>query len=216
MKRKQDAGRPRPDGPAPPFAAAAAPDWSAWPVCGIDAAGRGPLAGPVYAAAVVLPPDFPLNLLDDSKRLKEGARQAAFTVIAERAWWAIDWSTPAEIDEINILQASLLAMRRAWRQLQARLPDNLRACPVLVDGNRPPDLPGGCRTVVRGDSLVPAIMAASILAKVARDRAMVRFDWLYPEYGYARHKGYPTAAHRACCLSIGPSPLQRLTFRCQV
>jgi ribonuclease HII len=179
-------------------------------VCGIDEAGRGPLAGPVSAAAVVLPADFPLEVLGDSKTLSRARREAAFALIVDRAvGWALGWASAPEIDEYNILGASLLAMRRAWLAMIADL-----ACPpdnVYVDGNRFPDLGRPCWPVLRGDAIVPAIMAASIIAKVARDRAMERFDWLYPEYGYARHKGYPTAAHREICRRLGPSPIQRLS-----
>jgi ribonuclease HII len=175
-------------------------------LCGIDEAGRGPLAGPVAAAAVILPPDFPLDLLGDSKALSRTAREAAYGVITEKARWWVDWAWPAEIDRLNILGATMLAMQRAFRGL------GIMPSLVLVDGNKAPVLPCPCRGVVKGDATVPAIMAASILAKVARDRAMERYDWLYPEYGYAGHKGYPTAAHRAVCRAIGPSPIQRMSF----
>jgi len=175
-------------------------------VCGIDEAGRGPLAGPVSAAAVILPDDFPLRLLDDSKALSARARDAAYAVIVERARWANEWAWPSEIDGLNILGATMLAMRRAFSRLGAA-PDL-----VVVDGNRDPGLPCACRPMVKADAIVPAVMAASIVAKVARDRLMERYDWLYPEYGYARHKGYPTAAHRAACRALGPSPVQRLSF----
>ncbi len=175
-------------------------------ICGMDEAGRGPLAGPVCAAAAILPADFPLELLGDSKALSKKARERAFAVIMERCDCAIAWAWPGEIDEINILWASMLAMKRAYAMLRIR-PDL-----VLVDGNRTPDLPCARRAVVKGDATVPAIMAASILAKVARDRAMERYDWLYPEYGYARHKGYPTAEHRELCRRLGPSPIQRMSF----
>lgn len=183
-------------------------------VCGIDEAGRGPLAGPVYAAAVVLPSDFPFEMLADSKVLSAKRREAAFMKLTEQAWWAIDWAGPAEIDRLNILQASMLAMQRAYRGLLQQCQAHGLAVPdlVLVDGNRTPQLGCDCQAVVKGDSLVPAIMAASILAKVARDRAMMRFDWLYPEYGYAGHKGYPTARHREVCRCLGPSPIQRQSF----
>jgi ribonuclease HII len=177
-------------------------------VCGIDEAGRGPLAGPVAAAAVVLPDDFPLEVLADSKALSAARRERAYDLIRERALaWCLGWASPAEIDELNILRASLLAMRRAY--------DGLGLVPelVYVDGNRSPALGRACWPVVRGDSIVPAIMAASILAKVARDREMERCDRLYPEYGYARHKGYPTAEHRGLCRRLGPSPIQRMSFR---
>jgi ribonuclease HII len=177
-------------------------------VCGIDEAGRGPLAGPVAAAAAVLPADFPIEVLADSKVLSAAKRESAYALIVERAVaWSIAWASPAEIDELNILRASLLAMRRAYRGLGIS-PDR-----VYVDGNRCPELGRPSIAVIKGDSIVPAIMAASILAKVARDRAMEHFDRLYPEYGYARHKGYPTAEHRETCRRIGPSPIQRGSFR---
>lgn len=184
-------------------------------VCGIDEAGRGPLAGPVYAAAAILPADFPIEALDDSKALSPERRESAFSLIVEGAVvWAIDWASPAEIDEFNILGATFLAMERAYAALAARLAERRLDPPpeLYVDGNRLPPLGREARAVVKGDGIVPAIMAASILAKVARDRAMERFDWLYPDYGYARHKGYPTAAHRALCERLGPSPIQRLSF----
>ena len=184
-------------------------------VCGIDEAGRGPLAGPVSAAAVVLPDDFPLEVLGDSKALSAKRREKAYALIVERALaWSVAWAYPCEIDEINILGASLLAMRRAYLGAASSLASLSRAHPreVYVDGNRLPDLGRPCLAVVKGDAIVPAIMAASILAKVARDRAMERYDWLYPEYGYARHKGYPTAAHREACRRLGPSPIQRMSF----
>jgi len=175
-------------------------------VCGIDEAGRGPLAGPVAAAAVILPPGFPLDLLGDSKALSRTARERAYALITEKAIWWVDWAWPGEIDRLNILGATMLAMQRAFRGL------HVMPSLVLVDGNKAPALPCPCRAVVKGDATVPAIMAASILAKVARDRAMERYDWLYPEYGYASHKGYPTAAHRAVCRAVGPSPIQRMSF----
>jgi ribonuclease HII len=191
-------------------------------ICGIDEAGRGPLAGPVYAAAVMLPDAFPLDVLGDSKTLTERRRLEAFDLIVAGATaWAIDWAYPSEIDELNILEASMLAMRRAYVRACAMLDPATGQAPaspemVYVDGNRDPRLGRPAVPVVKGDAIVPAIMAASILAKVARDRAMERWDWIYPEYGYARHKGYPTAAHRATCRRLGPSPIQRLTFRCEL
>jgi len=177
-------------------------------VCGIDEAGRGPLAGPVAAGAAILPADFPLEALDDSKALSAARREAAYGLIVERAVaWSVAWASHDEIDALNILNASLLAMRRAYLEL--------RTVPqlVYVDGNRFPDLGRPCWPVIKGDALVPAVMAASILAKVARDRAMERYDWLYPGYGYAKHKGYPTAAHREACRRLGPSPIQRTSFK---
>jgi ribonuclease HII len=185
-------------------------------MCGIDEAGRGPLAGPVYAAAVILPEDFPIAQLDDSKALSAARREAAFALILARARaWAIDWAGPAEIDSLNILGASLLAMERSHASLLKLLASSSLAPPLLtlVDGNRLPRLRGEALALVGGDALHPAIMAASILAKVARDRAMERYDWLWPEYGYARHKGYPTKAHREAVLALGPSPIQRRDFR---
>jgi len=175
-------------------------------ICGIDEAGRGPLAGPVSAAAVILPAGFPLDLLADSKVLSAKAREAAYSIIAEQATWSLAWAWPDEIDELNILWATMLAMQRAFAGLSIR-PDL-----VLVDGNRTPDIPCARRAVVRGDATESAIMAASIVAKVSRDRVMERYDRLYPEYGYARHKGYPTAAHREACRRFGPSPIQRMSF----
>lgn len=176
-------------------------------LCGIDEAGRGPLAGPVCAAAVILPSDFPREALADSKVLSARKREYAAALIRERARaWAIGWAGPIEIDRINILQATMRAMERAYSLL------GVSADLVLVDGNRTPNLPVRSRAVVRGDSKVPEIMAASILAKTSRDRVMERYDWLYPEYGYGRHKGYPTASHRQVCLELGPSPIQRLSF----
>jgi ribonuclease HII len=184
-------------------------------VCGIDEAGRGPLAGPVAAGAAVLPALFPLELLADSKSLSARRREIAYAAIVEGALaWSVAWAYPCEIDELNILGATMLAMRRAYLDVEAKLAaadrDALES--VYVDGNRLPEIGRDCRAVVKGDAIVPAIMAASILAKVSRDRAMERYDWLYPEYGYARHKGYPTSEHRAICRELGPSPIQRLSF----
>jgi ribonuclease HII len=188
-------------------------------VCGIDEAGRGPLAGPVAAGAAVLPASFPIDALDDSKALSARRRDEAYALIAGGALaWSVGWAYPCEIDELNILGATMLAMRRAYAGLRSRLRAAGLDPPdwVYVDGNRLPDLgpegEGRCAAVVKGDAIVPAIMAASILAKVSRDRMMERYDWLYPEYGYARHKGYPTAMHRAICRELGPSPIQRHSF----
>jgi ribonuclease HII len=188
-------------------------------VCGIDEAGRGPLAGPVSAGAAVLPSDFPLNALADSKALTARRRDEAYALIAGGAVaWCVAWAYPCEIDELNILGATMLAMRRAYQGLCSRLRAAGLEGPaeVYVDGNRLPGLalrPGARQAaVIKGDGIVPAVMAASILAKVSRDRAMERYDWLYPEYGYARHKGYPTAAHREACRALGPSPIQRTSF----
>lgn len=176
-------------------------------ICGLDEAGRGPLAGDVYAAAVILPDGYIPEGLNDSKKLSEKKREKLFDEIQENALaFAIKAATPEEIDEINILNASLLAMRRAVEALEIA-PDYL-----LVDGNvyRSFSHPG--RAVVKGDALIPAIAAASILAKVARDRSLYELDRLYPEYGFAKHKGYPTAAHREAVLKYGPSPVHRKSF----
>ncbi|MBR6407147.1 MAG: ribonuclease HII [Clostridia bacterium] len=176
-------------------------------ICGIDEAGRGPLAGDVYAAAVILPASCTINGLNDSKKLSEKRREALFDVIREKAVdYAIATATAQEIDEINILQATFLAMRRAV--------DSLRIKPdfALVDGNRMPPLPCDAQTIVKGDSLSPSIAAASILAKVARDRYMTEMARKYPQYQFEKHKGYPTALHRELVLKYGPSEIHRKTF----
>jgi ribonuclease HII len=201
---------------------------------GLDEAGRGPLAGPVSAAAVILPEGFPLDILDDSKKLDEEKRNAAAALITEKAAWGIGWAEAPEIDRINILRASLLAMKRAWEALAGAFPEYGRAADkagtdeagtdgtadeaaagpltAVVDGLYCPDLPIPCQALVKADALVPEVMAASILAKTARDRMMLRYSWFYPEYGYDRHKGYPTKKHREAILRYGPSPIQRQSF----
>lgn len=177
-------------------------------VCGVDEAGRGPLAGPVTAAAVILPPDFPVALLADSKRLSESRRLAAAVAIRERALaWCLGWATHEEIDEINILRAALLAMARAIAGL------SLKPERALVDGLHCPAADIPCTAIVRGDALEPAIMAASILAKTARDAWMKGYALLEPGYGFEKHKGYPTGEHRAAVLRLGPSRIQRRSFR---
>jgi ribonuclease HII len=186
-------------------------------IAGLDEAGRGPLAGPVYAAAVILPRDFPPGVLDDSKKLPEARREEAAALILEKAAWGIAWAEAAEIDRINILRASLLAMTRAWEALAAAFPccappASAGTIAAIADGLYCPELPIPCTALVRADAQVPAVMAASILAKTARDRMMVRYARLYPEYGYEKHKGYPTKAHREAIARYGPSPIQRLTF----
>ncbi len=179
-------------------------------VAGVDEAGRGPLAGPVYAAAVILDPQRPLQGLRDSKQLSEAAReQLAGQIRASALAWSVAWADSEEIDALNILQATFLAMRRAVLGL------GYRPQQVLVDGNRLPPLLGLCdsaRAVVRGDATVPAISAASILAKCARDQLLQGLDLIYPGYGLAQHKGYPTAAHLAALREHGPLPLHRLSF----
>ncbi|MDR0399724.1 MAG: ribonuclease HII [Treponema sp.] len=184
-------------------------------VCGFDEAGRGPLAGPVCAAAVVLPPGFPRDMLGDSKKLSPKRREEARRLILQRAAWGVGWAAAAEIDRINILRSSLLAMRRAWEDLLFHVPGILRREPPLravVDGLYTPELPIPARALVKADASVPEVMAASILAKTQRDRLMELYGCIYPEYGYETHKGYPTRAHREVLRRRGPSPIQRLSF----
>ncbi|MBO8085274.1 MAG: ribonuclease HII [Marichromatium sp.] len=176
---------------------------------GVDEAGRGPLAGPVAAAAVILDPSRPIAGLDDSKRLSAKRREALYDAIRERALaWSLAWGSVEEIETLNILHASMLAMRRAV--------EGLTTAPglVLVDGNRCPELPAGleARAVVGGDALVPEIAAASIIAKVARDRLMLDYERDYPGYGFAGHKGYPTRAHIEALQRLGPCPTHRRGF----
>lgn len=183
-------------------------------ICGVDEAGRGPLAGAVYAAAVILNPEKSIRGLADSKKLSEKRRDALALEIKEHAFaWAIAYSTVEEIDELNILQASLLAMKRAVESVQASLveiaPLNLL---VQVDGNQRPKISLPCEAIVKGDSKVQAISAASILAKTARDAALYDLDRQYPMYGFAQHKGYPTAAHIALLRQHGVSPVHRRSY----
>lgn len=189
---------------------------------GFDEAGRGPLAGPVYASAAVLPPDFPTEILNDSKKLSEKKRLSAEVVIKEKACFGIAFCDEKEIDRINILEASMLAMKRAFDLLLEKLPawckeHNINYDDVVLsgitDGTRCPDVPVECRCEPKADGKYPCVMAASILAKNERDRFMIEMDKLYPQYGYAKHKGYPTAAHRKICHEIGVSPIQRLSFK---
>ncbi|MGB7288607.1 MAG: ribonuclease HII [Candidatus Macondimonas sp.] len=176
-------------------------------IAGVDEAGRGPLAGPVMAAAVILHPDRPIAGLADSKELSPKRREALYIQIVERAQaYAIGRAEVAEIDHLNILQASLLAMSRAVQALQV-IPGI-----VWVDGNQPPRLPMPVRTLIQGDRDGGPISAASILAKVCRDREMARLAVLYPDYGFERHQGYPTAAHVAALMRHGPSPIHRLSY----
>ncbi len=175
--------------------------------CGIDEVGRGPLAGPVVAAAVILDPARPIEGLADSKALSARRRDLLFEQICTHAVaWAVGRAEVAEIDQLNILQASLLAMQRAVA--------GLSPVPVsaLVDGNRLPQLPCPGRAIVGGDAIEPCISAASIVAKVLRDREMVAMDDRYPGYGLAQHKGYPTAQHLAALRTLGVSPIHRRSF----
>jgi ribonuclease HII len=180
------------------------------PVCGIDEAGRGPLAGPVSAAAVILPDPLPEALLglDDSKKLSPKKREKLELAIKEHAVaWAVASASLQEIEALNILQATKMAMRRALACL------SVPAEGALVDGNQDPGLGIPTKCIVDGDATVPAIAAASILAKVARDRWMVQLDALYPGYGFSGHKGYGgSALHRDAILKLGPSPVHRLSF----
>lgn len=176
-------------------------------VAGVDEVGRGPLAGDVVAAAVVLDIHKPIRGLADSKKLTEKQREKLFVEIREKAVsFAVSRATVAEIDQLNILQASLLAMKRAVESLHIQ-PDH-----VLVDGNRLPRWPYSSEAIVQGDATVAAISAASILAKVTRDREMTALDALYPGYGLMDHKGYPTRSHLAALQRLGPSPLHRRSF----
>ena len=176
-------------------------------VCGCDEAGRGPLCGPVVAAAVILPDGEIIEGLNDSKKLSEKKREALFDIIKERAIaYAIADASPAEIDEINILNASMLAMRRAVEALP------VKADFALIDGNCSRGFEIPTETVVKGDSKSYSIAAASILAKVTRDRQCEELDALYPEYGIAKHKGYPTKDHMDAVRAHGPSPIHRKSF----
>lgn len=176
-------------------------------IAGVDEVGRGPLAGPVVTAAVILDPNRPIAGLADSKKLSEKKREALVLEIEAKALaFAYGRAEVEEIDAINILQASLLAMRRAVLALP------IQPHEAWVDGNKAPDLPMKVQTFIKGDATVPAISAASILAKVARDREMLQLHERYPQYGFAGHKGYPTAAHFEALRQHGPTPLHRRSF----
>jgi ribonuclease HII len=176
-------------------------------IAGVDEAGRGPLVGPVCAAAVILDPARPIDGIADSKKLTAARRERLDRLIRDGALaWSIAWSSAEEIDRLNILQATLLAMRRAVAGLQ------VRPARVLVDGNRCPELAIETQAIVGGDGRVAAIGAASILAKVARDRLMDRLDLDFPGYGFARHKGYPTRDHLEALRRLGPTIQHRRSF----
>lgn len=176
-------------------------------VCGVDEAGRGPLAGPVCAAAVILPADEEIPGLNDSKKLSDKKRRELYPIIKEKAVaYGIAFADHSEIDGINILQATYLAMERALTQLKVR-PDI-----ALIDGNRAKDFGLPVQTVVKGDSLSASIAAASVLAKVTRDDFMLEMAEKYPGYGFEIHKGYGTKAHYAALEALGPSPIHRMTF----
>ena len=176
-------------------------------ICGVDEAGRGPLAGPVCAAAVILPKHLEIPELNDSKKLSDKRRRELFPVIQEQAIsYGIAFASQEEIDELNILQATFLAMRRALDQLDPR-PEL-----ALIDGNRQTDFGLPCETVIKGDSLSANIAAASVLAKVTRDDWMIAAAEQYPGYGFEIHKGYGTKAHYAALEKLGPCPIHRRTF----
>jgi len=197
-------------------------------ICGIDEAGRGPLAGPVCAAAVILNDDFPRELLNDSKKLSALKREELRQRICEDALaWGVGWASHIEIDAINILQASLLAMKRAFEEMEAMIKsvDVLKLKRVsgselslganihaIVDGTFTPGISVPCKALVKADAQIPEVMAASILAKTARDSYMDEMAILYPCYGYEKHKGYPTRKHREMIHKYGPSPIQRMSF----
>lgn len=176
-------------------------------ICGVDEAGRGPLAGPVFAAAVILPFGEVIEGLDDSKKLTEKKREKIFDVIIEKAvGFGIACAEVEEIEEINILNASFLAMHRAIDKISP-LPDF-----ALIDGNMVRNIQIPAQSIVKGDSLSASVAAASVLAKVSRDRLLYEYDKLYPEYGFAKHKGYPTKAHYEAIAKYGPCPVHRLSF----
>jgi len=180
-------------------------------ICGVDEAGRGPLVGAVVAGAVVLDPNHPIAGLKDSKKLTAARREYLYEQIMEKAKaWGVGEASPAEIDDINILQATMLAMRRAVEDLTSRLggwPDK-----ALIDGNRCPELPIVAEAIIKGDAKEPAISAASIVAKVTRDRQMMSLHERHPEYGFAQHMGYPTEAHFAALKQYGACDQHRRSF----
>lgn len=176
-------------------------------IAGVDEVGRGPLVGAVVTAAVILDPAQPIQGLADSKKLTEKRRLALYDEIKQKALcWSLGRAEPEEIDQLNILHATMLAMQRAVAGLSVR-PDM-----VLIDGNRCPALPMAAQSVVKGDSLVAEISAASILAKVTRDQEMAELDTLFPEYGFAKHKGYPTPYHLEKLALLGATPFHRRSF----
>ncbi len=182
-------------------------------ICGLDEVGRGPIAGPVTAAAVILPDDFPKDRLRDSKKLSPKKRAELNILIKEEAIsWGIGWASPRTIDSINILQASLLAMRRAYDEMVVRnghIPPYI-AC---VDGNQFPPLSIHMYAIIKGDSALPEIMAASIIAKEARDSWMIKISQRYDRWDFEKHKGYPTKRHKELCTAHGISPIHRRSFR---
>ena len=175
--------------------------------CGVDEVGRGPLAGPVVAAAVILDPAYPVDGLADSKKLSAKRREELDEQIRKQALaWHIAWASVAEIDQLNILHATMLAMQRAVAGLA------LQPAMALIDGNRCPELSIPAQAIIKGDDKVPAISAASILAKVYRDHELKKLHLVYPQYGFAQHSGYPTAYHRAALKKYGATPHHRRSF----
>ena len=192
-------------------------------ICGFDEAGRGPLAGSVSGGCVIRGPGVPVELLNDSKKLTEKKREKILPLIQEKCLWGLGLVEHYEIDKINILQASLLAMKRAFEDMWKKkdewsartgivLPEEENLLGI-ADGLYVPDVPFHVDPVVKADGKYPCVMAASIVAKVIRDHIMIEYDSKYPEYGYAKHKGYPTPSHKEICRKIGPSPIQRLSFK---
>lgn len=180
-------------------------------ICGVDEAGRGPLIGNVVAGAVILDPRHPIQGLRDSKKLSAAQREFFYQKITQQALaWGVGVATPEEIDKMNILQATLLAMQRAVKHMMEHF--NIEPLMVLIDGNRAPDLPLPTRTIVQGDATEPCISAASILAKVSRDREMTELHQQYPAYGFAQHRGYPTPQHLQALATLGLIPGYRLSF----
>lgn len=177
-------------------------------ICGVDEAGRGPLAGPVCAAAVILPQDIEIEGLNDSKKLSERKREALFDVIKEKAVaYSIAFGSLEEIEELNILEATFIAMNRAIEGLP------VKADYALIDGNRAPKgITIPCETIVKGDAKSASVAAASILAKVTRDRLLEEYDLEYPQYNFKKHKGYGTKEHTDLILKYGPSPIHRMSF----
>ncbi|MEE0265640.1 MAG: ribonuclease HII [Acutalibacteraceae bacterium] len=176
-------------------------------ICGVDEAGRGPLAGPVCAAAVILKPDDIIEGVNDSKKLSEKKREMLFDIIKERAVsYSIAFATVEEIEELNILNATMLAMKRAVEGLE------VPADYAIIDGNKTPDLQIPCNYVIKGDANSMSIAAASILAKVTRDRLLLEYAKDYPQYQFEKHKGYGTKVHREALLEYGPCPVHRLSF----
>ncbi len=180
-------------------------------ICGIDEAGRGPLAGPVTAAAVVLSAGFPREILKDSKKLTPSARERICTMLIKECPYCTGWAWPSEIDRLNIHHATLLAMKRAFEGLEL-ITGKGKSSIVLVDGLFTPEIECPSEAIVRGDDKIDEIKAASIIAKRVRDCWMTRYSWIETDYSFEKHKGYPTLLHRQILERIGPSPIHRMSF----